>query len=141
MIGDTTKDYMTAFLGVFFIFLSIIVIREIREKKRYWIPLAVVCIFLAWLGIDKVNRDNNEKSVNDKHRHDDSVTISGLSGKLDKLVEGRKQDSADNFKFFEKLESKYHIKDSSGIPIRNNYIDNSKHLVIPDNHGRQDIKF
>ena len=72
---DIAKDYMNAFLGALALLLSLILIPDIKRSAKYWIPTVGMIIFLAWLGIDKINRDNATQII-----HETDMTL--IKGKL-----------------------------------------------------------
>jgi hypothetical protein len=113
MLDDSTKDYMNSFLGTIFLLISLILIPEIRTKKKYWIPIVIGSIILALLGKDKIDRDTAKDKLNEIRRHDDSAQISKMASDLRSLNDNSQRVS----EAIKKLEKSNIVRDSSGVPV------------------------
>jgi hypothetical protein len=116
MDWDTTKDYVNSFIGAFFLFISIFLIPEIRQNKKYWIPILILTLFLVLLGIDKTNRDNAKEK-------EGSLKISSLASSYNKLAESYRNDTLRYASFLDSLKIKYGIirNPISNTPARDQY--------------------
>src|SRR5437868_15122107 len=83
---DTIKDYLNSFIGAAFLFATFFIIPEIRAKRKYWIPFFIGAVVLAYLGIDKINRDN-------RARNGYESSIGTLNEKLSDLERAKSSDS------------------------------------------------
>lgn len=138
MWWDTTKDYMNAIIGVVFIIIGLIAIPEIRAKKKYWIPIVIAGCIMAFIGVDKINRDNKTSTENNTRHSSDTSTIHKIQSDLNTISSNYHYDTLKFSEFKKELFEKFKIKDSANSPV---YIINGKQLIIPDNHGKMDIRF
>lgn len=125
MEWDKYKDYMNSFIGALLLLISLIVIPEIRARKKYWIPIVILIGFLTWLGIDKTNRDNlKEQKFNTTDSLKDKKNDS-LSQNVITLESTISSNHKNDLEFQKRLDSMFHIiRDSSNRPkqtITNNY--------------------
>lgn len=116
---DTISDYMNSFIGAFFLFIGIILIPEIRKRKKYWIPIVVLIIILLGLGIDKINRDKRRDKLFRTERENDAKKIDSLLNDIKTMADNRKKDSTANAEFKASLETKFNIIQDSktGEPV------------------------
>ena len=91
MWWDIIKDYMNSLIASFLLFVSIMFIPEVRKSKKYRIPIIVLMLLLAWLGIDKLNRDRRKEvantytdSVKSKKIDTLSIKVTGLKDTISK---------------------------------------------------------
>jgi hypothetical protein len=111
MLGDTTQDYMNAFVATFLVILSFLIIKEIRQSVAKSIFFIIVGIFSFWLGCNKIKRDNRKDALNESRHAADSV-------RLDTIINNYKADTTRFSDFNRKLETEFHIKDSLGNPVQ-----------------------
>ena len=125
---EQIKDYMNSLIGAALLLISIVLIPEIRAKKKYWITITMLVFLLVWLGIDKIKRDNTKEAEIIKKDSTFERKIDGLSNTI-------KNDSAERKAVYKKLESKFDIIiDSMGNPQKiknfNTTIDQARDVYI-----------
>jgi hypothetical protein len=114
---DAIKDYMNSFLGIIAIILPLLFIPELKKSKWYIIFCIVSGLILLWLGIDKISRDGKDRSINDKRRIADSITISKLNINVNSLAKTIKKNTESDSVFKKELRSKFKIVDSANMPV------------------------
>jgi len=114
---EQTKDYMNSLLGAAFLLISILAIPEIRKKLKYLIPVIIGVILLAWLGIDKIRRDNRTQDKYAQKVTSDSIALAKLQAAQDELLNNYRNDTTRFGDFKKKLETRFGIKDSANSPI------------------------
>lgn len=102
MSWSITEEYMISFLDAFFLFLSIILIPEIRKRKRYWITNTGLIIIFILLGWDITRRTNNEK-------RDAKNIQSTMNHTIQTLSQGRKIDSTKFAEFIQNLQKEHNL--------------------------------
>lgn len=132
------KDYMNSFIGALLLLISIILIPEIRVKKKYWISILGLVIILSVLGFDKINRDKREKLMTDNQNAENASTIRTLEKRIEKINNNYIQDSIKFSEFENDLKEKFRIiRDSTtNKPVKNEFntkIDKAENVHIGPN--------
>ena len=114
---DVSKDYLNALLGAAFLLTSIILIPEVRKKRKYIVFVIFGIVVLTILGIDKINRDRRKDIANEKKAKDDLARINSLDSSLREINISYKSDTSRFSDFKKNLESDFHIRDSANKPV------------------------
>jgi hypothetical protein len=120
---EIIKDYMNSFIGAILLLISLIVIPEIRAKKKYWIPIVILIVILTWLGIDKTNRD---KSKDENYKTNDSLK----NKRFDSLRISDKKEIIDSFKHLKVYDTTIINKISTNTVVHNK--DSSVFYGVPN---------
>lgn len=117
-MGYIIQDYISAFIATCLVILSFIFLKEIRKSFFLIILFIAIGIFSLWLGISKINRDNEKERINEQRRLADSVRFHNMESTIILISENYKKDTSRFSDFKKQLENKFHIKDSGNIPIK-----------------------
>ena len=134
MNWDTTKDYMNSFLGILFLGLPLIGALLYERKKTIdkrkkksllgWIFAVILgCLFLTWLGVDKINRDKKHAVAEEISANESKEKIESLTTGVNKLDSIKK----DYEEFMTNLKQQKHIeRDSNNQPVQTIFNTNIK---------------
>lgn len=126
---DTIKDYMYAFLGVLFLGIPLIGTllaqrkkakdrKTKRELSRWLLAVVVGCLFLIWLGYDKINRDQKkEESLTVLNSNFNNATARLTHSDSLNAILTKKVDSSNAF--MKALKESFNIvKDANNKPVK-----------------------
>lgn len=85
-IWDLIKDILTAFICPILLLLSVIFIKEINRKPWAKWSCVALCIILAYLGIDKVCRNNHKDYINTLQHIPDTTQMGKMQKSADKSI-------------------------------------------------------
>jgi len=138
---DTIKDNINSFLGILFLGIPLLVTlwyerrnTKVKKKKRNllvgFFAVIVGCILLAWLGVDKINRDKDDRKEAKQEKINNEKRELTLTTEIKEL----KKTNAENGEFLKSLKDKFQIvKDSSNQPkkvIYNTHIEKADNVKI-----------
>jgi hypothetical protein len=124
---EQIKDYSSSFIAIVILGVPLIIEAISAKRSKGLIVLYVLCcVFLIFLGADKIKRDNIKEGIarNDKAE---------LKSSIENLQMSISIDSAERKALYEKLEEKFNIIiDSQGNPTKifNTKIEKARDVYI-----------
>lgn len=134
---DLIKDYTNSFIGAIVVLIGLIAIPEIRRNKKLLISSVIIFILLVWLGIDKINRDNQKDEDNKNQMVVFFGKIDSSKHIVDSLNATIKNSNTQTNQFLKRLDSSFNITVDSlrNAPVKktfNTNIEKARDVYIGD---------